>query len=88
MRERTFTRNYSSSRDRSPSNSRYRSGSRANISRDRIRCYNCREYDHFVRDCPNSREERELERLQQMLDLEAEEQTYRQDSPIEIIEVL
>ena len=35
------------------------------------------------RDCPNSREERELERLQQMLDMEAEEQTYRQDSPIE-----
>ena len=48
-----------------------------------IRCYNCREYDHFARDCPNSREERELERLQQMLHMEAEEQTYRQDSPIE-----
>ena len=51
----------------------------------RIRCYNCREYDHFVRDCPNSREERDLEQLQLMLDLEAEEQTHlltsRQDSP-------
>ena len=23
-----------------------------------IRCYNCREYEHFARDCPNSREER------------------------------
>ena len=55
----------------------------ANTNRDRIRCYNCREYDHFARDCPNSREERELERLQQMLDMEAEGQTYRQDSPIE-----
>ena len=51
----------------------------------RIRCYNCREYDHFVRDCPNSREERDLEQLQQMLNLKAEEQTHlltsRQDSP-------
>ena len=28
-------------------------------------------------------ENRELERLQQMLDMEAEEQTYREDSPIE-----
>ena len=24
----------------------------------RIRCYICREYDHFTRDCPTSREER------------------------------
>ena len=30
-------------------------------NRDRIRCYNCQEYDHFTRDCPTSREERELE---------------------------
>ena len=52
-----------------------------------IRCYNCREYDHFARDCPNSREERDLEQLQQMLNMEAEEQTHlltnRQDSPTE-----
>ena len=38
-------------------------------------------------DCPTSREERELEQLQQMLNLEAEEQTHlltdRQNSPIE-----
>ena len=65
------------------SNSRSRSGSPVNRNRDRIRWYNCREYDHFTRDCPNSREERELERLQHMLDMEAEEQTYRQDSLIE-----
>ena len=77
-RERTFTRNYSSSRERSSSNSRSRSGSRANTNRDRIRCYKCREYDHFVRDCPNSREERDLEQLQQMLNME--EQTHRIDS--------
>ena len=38
-----------------------------------------------MRDCPNSREERDLEQLQLMLDLEAEEQTQlltsRQDNP-------
>ena len=74
-------------RDRSSSNSRSRSGSRASTNRDRIRCYNCREYDHFVRDCSNSIEERDLEQLQQMLNMEAEEQTHllsnRQDSPTE-----
>ena len=32
---------------------------------------------------PIQGEERDLERLQQMLDMEAEEQTYRQDSPTE-----
>ena len=37
---------------------------------DRIRWYKCREYDHFMRDSPTSREEREIEHLQQMLNLE------------------
>ena len=87
LKERTFSRNYGNNRDRSSSNSRSRSGSRASTNRDRLRCHNCREYDHFVRDCTNSREERDLEQLQQMLNLEAEEQTHllinRQDSPIE-----
>ena len=60
-RIRTFTMNYGNNRDRSSSNDRSRSGSRASTNRDRIRCYACREYDHFARDCPNSREERDLE---------------------------
>ena len=30
-------------------------------------------YDHFVRDCPNSREERELEQLQHMLNMEEQD---------------
>ena len=30
----------------------------------------CREYDHFARDCPTSREKREIEQLHQMLSLE------------------
>ena len=84
-RERTFSKNYGNNRDRGSSNSRSRSGSRASTNRDRIRCYNCREYDHFARGCPTSREERELEQLQQMLNLEAEEQTHlltnRQSTP-------
>ena len=86
-REGTFSRNYGKNRDRSSSNSRSRSGSRASNNRDRIRCYSCREYDHFARNCPNFREERDLEQLQQMLNMEAKEQTHlltkRQDSPIE-----
>ena len=71
--KRTFSRNYDSNRDSSSSNSRSRSGSRASTNRDGIRCYNCREYDHFARNCPNSREERDLEQLQQMLNMEAKE---------------
>ena len=82
-RKRTFTRIFGIKRDRSSSNSRSRSGSRASTNTDRIRCYNCREYDHFVRDCPGSREERDLEQLQQMLNMETEEQTHRQESPTE-----
>ena len=58
----------------STSSSRLRSGSRASTNRDRIRCYKCRKYDHFTRDCPTSREERETEQLQHMLNLE-EDQT-------------
>ena len=68
LRERTFVGSYR--RDRSSSNDRSRLGSRASMNRDGIRCYACREYDHFVRDCPNSREERDLEQLQHMLNME------------------
>ena len=68
-RERSFSRISSGDRNRSTSNSRSRSGSRASMNRDRIRCYKCRECDHFARDCPTSREERELEQLQQMFNL-------------------
>ena len=81
--ERTFARRHGSNRDSSSSNSRSRSGSTASTNKDRVRCYNCREYDHFARDCPSSTEERDLEQLQQMLNMETEEQTHRQDSPIE-----
>ena len=73
--ERSFSRSYSNSaRNRSTCNSRSRSGSRASTNRDRISCYKCREYDHFTRDCPTSREEKEIEQLQQMLN-SGDEQT-------------
>ena len=78
LREGNFARNYNNIRDRSSSNSRSRSGSRASTNRDRIRCYTCREHDHFARDCPNTREERNLEQLQQMLNME--EQGHRIES--------
>ena len=55
-----------------------RSGSRASTNKNRIRCDKYREYDHFARDCPNSREERDLEQLQQMPNME--EQTHRIES--------
>ena len=86
-RERSFSGNYSSNRTRGMSNSRLRSESRPSTNRDRIRCYNCREYDHFARDCPTSREERDIDQLQQMLNLEEEEQTHLvnsiQSNPVE-----
>ena len=43
------------------------------MNRDRIHCYKYREYDHFARDCPTSREEKEIEQLQQMLNLGIEQ---------------
>ena len=73
-RERSFSRGYGSNRTRSTTNSRLRLGSTASTNRDRIRCYKCREYNHFIRECPTSREEREIGQLQHMLNLE-EDQT-------------
>ena len=35
------------------SRSRSRSNPRITTNRDRIRCYKCREYDHFMNECPN-----------------------------------
>ena len=59
----------------------------ARTNRDRIRCYNCREYDHFVRVCPTSREGRDLDQLQQMLQFGRRRKTHllnsTQSNPIE-----
>ena len=70
-------------RDRSMSNGRSRSGSRASTNRDRIRCFECREYDHFARECLTKGEKREIEQIQQMFNLD-NEQTLTQTSLINI----
>ena len=77
-RERSFSRHSSSDRNnRSTSNSRSKSGLRASKNRDRIRCYKCKEYDHFTKDYPTSRKGRELGQLHQMLNLDDEETSLR-----------
>ena len=74
-RGRSFSRNYNDeSRNRSTSSGRSRSGSKASTNRDRIQRYKCREYDNFTRNCPTSKEEREIQQLQQILNL-GDEQT-------------
>ena len=55
------------------SNSRLISGSRASTTRDRIRCFECREYDHFVRECPTREESREREKIQQMFNMDKDQ---------------
>ena len=34
--------------------SRSRSNSRVSNNHDHVRCYRCREYDHFASECPNT----------------------------------
>ena len=46
-------------RDRSVSDGRSRSGSRSSTNRDKIRCLECREYDHFAGECLTRRENRD-----------------------------
>ena len=42
------------------------------LTRDRIRCFKCREYNHFAKDCPNisDTEKEQSEQIQHMLNLE------------------
>ena len=74
-RSRSRDRQYSdNTRMNDRSSIRSRSGSRASTNRDRIRCYKCREYDHFTKDCPTFKVEKESEQIQQMFNMD-EEQT-------------
>ena len=59
------------------SNSRSRSGSRASTNRDRIRCFKCREYNLFERECLTREVSRETEQIQQMFNM-YEDQTILQ----------
>ena len=40
-------------RARLESSTRSRLNSRVSKNRDRVRCFKCREYDHFANECPN-----------------------------------
>ena len=42
------------------------------VPRDRIRCFKCRKYDHFTKDCLNvsETEKEQLKQVQQMLNSE------------------
>ena len=59
--------------NRSASNSRLRSGSKASTNRDRIRCFECRECNHFARECPTRRASREVEQIQQMFNMDEDQ---------------
>ena len=72
--------------DRSISNSRSKSGSRATTNRDRIRCFEHREYDHFMEDCPMTQANREVEQIQQMFNMD-EDQTILQTPLMDVDQV-
>ena len=55
------------------SDSRSTSGLRASTKRDRIRCYTCREYVYFAKDCPTLKVEKESEQTQQMDNMDKEQ---------------
>ena len=55
------------------SSSRSRSSSRTRNNRDRIRCYKCRKYNHFAKDCPTSQVGKESEQIQQMYNMDEEQ---------------
>ena len=38
--------------------------------RDRIRCFECRKYDHFARGCLTRKTSREAEQIQQMFNMD------------------
>ena len=58
---------------RSISNSRLRSGSRASTNRDKIGCFECREYDHFTRECLSRQANKEMEQIQQMFNMDKDQ---------------
>ena len=86
FRNQNYDRNRSRSYevdDRSISYSRSRSGSRATMNKDRIRCFHCREYDHFTRGCLKTQANREAEEVQQVFNMN-EDQTILQASLMDV----
>ena len=47
-----------------------------------LRCFECKEYEHFTRECPARRENRETEQIQQIFILD-EDQTILQTPPMD-----
>ena len=73
-RSRSFERqNRDRRNNRNTSNSRLRSGSRVSTNRDRIRCFECREYDHFTRECLTRQANRDVEQIQQMFNIDKDQ---------------
>ena len=72
--------------DRNIGNSRLRSGSRVSTNRDRIRCFECREYNHFMRHCPKTQANREVGQIQQMFNMD-EDQTILQTPLMDVDQV-
>ena len=70
-RERQYSGNFR--RNDRCSSSRLRSDSRASTNKDRIRCFKCREYDHFTKDCLNSQTKKEPEQVQQTYNIDKEQ---------------
>ena len=50
-----------------------RLGSRASTNRDRIRCFECRGYDHFTRECPSRQANKETEQIQQIFNMDKDQ---------------
>ena len=81
---RSYKRQNRDRRDgRSIDDSRSRSGSRVTTNGDRIRCFECRQYEHFARDCPTMQASREAEQIQQMFNMD-EDQTILQTPLMEV----
>ena len=51
---RRYNNNRQNANSRFRSRSRSRSNSRIRTNRDRVRCYRCREYDHYANECQNA----------------------------------
>ena len=78
-RSRSRERQYQGSTRRNDRSSSSRSGSGSTVrtNQDRIRCYKCREYDCFTKDCPTMKTEKETDQIQQMFNLDEEQTTIK-----------